>query len=321
MRRRAFIALVGSAAASSLTARAQQPMPVVGWLGVVPPSANAPLMAAFRQGLSETGHIDGQNVTIEYHWADRYDRVPALAADLVSRKVDLIATGNLPGVLPAKSATSKIPIVFVSADPVGEGLVASLARSGGNLTGVSLMNTELTAKRLELLAELVQASAIWLLVNPNNASTERIIREAQEAARVKGVQLTVLKAGTEGEIDAAFDALVQEQATALLVGNDSFFFGRRGQFAALASRHAIPAIYPWSEFAAAGGLISYGTNHPASYRQAGIYAGRILKGEKTADLPIMQPTEFELILNLKTAKALRLTVPASILARADEVIE
>ena len=224
--------------------------------------------------------------------------------------------------LAAKSATSTIPIVFVSADPLGEGLVASLARPGGNLTGVSLMNTELTAKRLELLAELVpQASAIPLLVNPNNVSTERIISEAQEAARVKGVQLPVLKAGTEDEIDAAFDALVQRQASALLVGNDSFLSGQRDQFVRLASRHAIPAIYPWPEFAAAGGLISYGTSVPAAYRQAGIYAGRILKGAKPADLPVMQPTEFELVLNLKTAKALGLTVPPSILARADEVIE
>jgi putative tryptophan/tyrosine transport system substrate-binding protein len=322
MRRRAFIALVGSAAVSSFTARAQQSMPVIGYLGVLPPSALAQQMAAFRQGLSETGYVDGQNVMVEHLWADRYDRVPALAADLVRRKVDLIATGNLPGVLAAKSATSTIPIVFVSADPLGEGLVASLARPGGNLTGISLMNTELTAKRLELLSELVpQAGAIWLLVNPNNASTERIITEAQEAARVKGVQLPVLKAGSESEIDAAFDALVQQQASALLVGNDSFFSGRREQFVALASRHGIPAIYPWPEFAAAGGLVSYGTNIPAAYRQAGIYAGRILKGTNPADLPVQQAVTFELAVNLKTANALGLTVPPSILARADEVIE
>jgi putative ABC transport system substrate-binding protein len=297
-------------------------MPVVSYLGVLPPGALAPQMAAFRQGLSETGCVDGQNVMVEHHWEGSYDRVPALAAELVRRKVDLIATGNLPGVLAAKSATSTIPIVFVSADPLGEGLVASLARPGGNLTGISLMNTELTAKRLELLSELVpEASTIWLLVNPNNASTERIITEAQEAARVKGVQLSILKAGTEGEIDAAFDALVQRQASALLVGNDSFFSGRGDQFAALASRHAIPVIYPWRAAAAAGGLISYGTNIPAAYRQAGIYAGRILKGAKPADLPVMQPTTFELVVNLKTANALGLTIPPSILARADQVIE
>ena len=209
-----------------------------------------------------------------------------------------------------------------SADPLGEGLVASLARPGGNLTGISLMNPELTAKRLELLSELVpEASTIWLLVNPNNASTERIISEVQEAARVKGVRLSIPKAGTEGEIDAAFDALVQRQAGALLVGNDSFFSDRGDQFAALASRHAIPVIYPWRAAAAAGGLISYGTNIPAAYRQAGIYAGRILKGAKPADLPVMQPTTFELVVNLKTANALGLAIPPSILARADEVIE
>jgi putative ABC transport system substrate-binding protein len=321
-RRREFIALLGSAAVSSPAVGAEQPKPVIGYLGVVPPSALASRMAAFREGLSETGYIDGQNVTIEHLWADRYDRVPALAADLVRRKVDLIAAGSLPGVLAAKSATSTIPIVFVSADPLAEGLVASLARPSGNLTGVSLMNIELTAKRLELLSELIpQASAISLLVNPNNASTERIVSEAHEAARVKGVQLSILKAGTEGEIDAAFDAVVQQQASALLVGNDSFFWGRREQFVALASRHAVPAIYAWPEAAMAGGLISYGTNIPAAYREAGIYAGRLLKGEKPADLPVMQPTTFELVVNLKTAKALGLTVPPSILGRADEVIE
>jgi putative tryptophan/tyrosine transport system substrate-binding protein len=218
MRRRNFMTVLASAATYPLLAGAQRkPMPVIGYLGVVPPSALASRMAAFREGLSETGYIDGQNVTIEHHWADRYDQVPALAADFVRRNVDLIAAGSLPGVLAAKSATSTIPIVFVSADPVAEGLVASLARPDGNLTGMSLMNIELTAKRLELLSELVpQARAIWLLVNPNNASTERIISEAQEAARVKGVQLSILKAGTEGEIDAAFDALVQRQAGALL---------------------------------------------------------------------------------------------------------
>ena len=320
MRRRDLLALLGSAAASSLPARAQQPMPVIGFLWIWPPDKHTPLLVAFRQGLSETGYVDGQNLAIEHQWVEsRYDQLPALANDFVRR--DLIATGTS-AVLAAKSATSTIPIVFVSADPLGQGLVASLARAGGNLTGVSLMNTELTAKRLELLAELVpQASVIPLLVNPNNASTERIISEAQEAARVKGVQLPVLKAGTEDEIEADFDALVQQQASALLVGNDSFLSGQRDQFVKLASRHAIPAIYPWPEFAAAGGLISYGTSVPAAYRQAGIYAGRILKGEKPADLPVQQALTFEPVVNLKTAKALGLTVPASILARADEIIE
>jgi putative ABC transport system substrate-binding protein len=245
-----------------------------------------------------------------------------LAADFVQRKLDLIATGNIVAALASKSTTSTIPIVVVAGDLVEDGVVASLDRPGGNVTGISLMLTELVPKRLELLSELAPGgSAIALLVNPNNAQAERIIRGAQEAARAKGVQLLILKAGTESEIDAAFDALVQEQAGGLLVGNDSFFYARTDQFAALASRHAVPAIYFQREFVLAGGLMSYGTNVPAAYRQAGIYAARILKGAKPADLPVMQPTEFELVLNLKTAKALGLTVPPSILARANEVFE
>ena len=248
--------------------------------------------------------------------------MPALAADFVQRKVDLIATGNVAAALALKSATATIPIVVVAGDLVEDGVVASLARPGGNLTGISMMFTELVPKRLELLSELVPgASMIALLVNPNNPHAAGIIRAAQEAARVRGVQLLILKGGTENEIDAAFDALLQKQAGALLVGNDSFFFARTDQFVASASRHAVPAIYPQREFVAAGGLISYGTSVPAAYRQAGIYAGRILKGEKPHDLPVQQPTEFELIVNLKTARALGLTVPPSILARADEVIE
>jgi putative ABC transport system substrate-binding protein len=298
-------------------------MPVIGFLGVSPPSAFAPLMAGFRHGLSETGYVDGQNLTIEHHWVgSRYDLIPALAADLVRRKLDLIATGTVAAALALKSATSTVPIVFVIADPVEDGVVASLDRPGGNLTGISLMLTELVPKRLELLSELVpDVSVIALLVNPNNAHAERIISKAQEAARVKGVQLMILKAGTESEIDAAFDALVRRPAGALLVGPDSLFHSRTEQLVALTSRHAVPAIHFEREFAEAGGLISYGASVPASYRQAGIYAGRILKGAKPADLPVMQPTEFELVLNVKTAKALGLTVPPSILARADEVIE
>ena len=282
-------------------------------------------MAAFRQGLSETGYVEGQNVAIEYRWAEgRYDRLPALAADLVGRKVDVIVTsGGDPAALAAKNATSTIPIVFtVGGDPVAAGLVASLARPGGNLTGVSILAVELMPKRLELLSELVpQARVIALLVNPNNPNAERIMRDVQEAARAKGVQLHILKAGTESEIDAAFASLVQLQAGALVVGADPFFNSRREQLVALAARHAVPAIYEWREFAAAGGLISYGASLTAAYRQVGIYAGKILKGAKPADLPVQQPTTFELVVNLKTAKALGLTVPPSILARADEVIE
>ena len=273
----------------------------------------------------ETGYVEGQNLAIEYRWAEgRYDRLPALAADLVGRKVDLIvASGGPPSALAAKNATSTIPIVFTAVgDPVGAGVVASLARPGGNLTGSSIMATELTPKRLELLSELVpQAGVIALLVNPNSAEAEPAIREAQEAARAKGMQLHILKASTEGEIDTAFASLVQRQAGALIVVNDPFFDGRVEQLVALASRYAVPAIYYSREFAASGGLISYAPSFTAAYHQAGIYAGKILKGAKPADLPVQQPTTFELVVNLKTAKALGLTVPQSLLARADEVIE
>jgi putative ABC transport system substrate-binding protein len=263
-------------------------------------------------------------LAIEFRWAEgRYDRLPALAADLVGRKVDVIATGNLTSTLAAKSATSTIPIIFVSeGNAVGDGLVASLARPGGNLTGFTTIAVELTPKRFEMLSELVpQTKVIALLVNPNNPVTKPEIRDVQEAARAKGVQLHVLKAGSESEIDAAFASLVQLQAGALVVSTDGFFYNRREQFVALASHHAVPAIYAWREFAAAGGLISYGPTLTAIFRQAGIYAGKILKGAKPADLPVQQPTIFELVVNLKTAKALGLIVPPSILARADEVIE
>jgi len=262
-------------------------------------------------------------LVIEYRWAEgRYDRLPALAADLVGQKVDVIVAAGPPSARAAKSATSTIPIVFSSGDPVGEGLVAGLARPGGNLTGVSLLTVELMAKRLELLSELVpQAGMIALLVNQNDANAERIIKDVQEAARAKGVQLPVLKAGSESEIDAAFPALVQLHAGGLVVGTDPFFNSRREQLVALAARHAVPAIYEWREFVAAGGLISYGSSLTAVYRDDGIYAGKILNGAKPADLPVQQPTTFELVINLKTAKALNLTIPQSILGRADEVIE
>jgi len=327
MKRRELMLLIGGAATAwPLATRAQQrAMPVIGFLGATSSGANAPNVAAFRQGLSEAGYIEGKNVAIEYRWAEgRYDELPPLAAELVGRNVDVIATsGGPPPALAAKSVTSTVPIVFVSGDdPIGKGLVTSLARPSGNLTGVSLMGVEVTPKRLQLLSELVpQASVVTLLVNPNNANAERIMRDVLEAARTKGVQLPVLKAGIESEIDAAFAALVQLHTGALLVGNDSFFNSRRDQLVALAARHAIPAIYAWREFAAAGVLISYGTSLPAAYHQVGIYVGKILKGAKPADLPIQQPTKFELVINLKTAKALGLTVPSSILAHADEVIE
>jgi ABC-type uncharacterized transport system substrate-binding protein len=326
MKRRELMFLLGGAAALwPLAGRAQQKaMPVIGFLGMTSPGPYAPFVAAFRQGLSETGYVEGQNLTIEYRWAEgNYDRLPALAADLVGRKVDLIATsGGPPSARAAKNASSTIPIVFIASDPVELGLVASFARPGGNLTGVSTMLAELTAKRLELLAELVpQAKVIALLVNPSNGNAERIIGEVREAAREKRLQLQILKAGTESEIDAAFTSLVRLQAGALLVADDAFLLTRREQLVALASRHAVPAIYDSREFAASGGLISYGSSLTAAYRQLGAYAGKVLKGVKPADLPVIQPTTFELVINLRTAKALGLTVPQALVARADEVIE
>ena len=309
-----------------LAARAQQKaMPVIGVLHTGSPGPSfAPFMAAFRQGLSEAGYVEGQNLAIEYRWAEgHYDRLPALAVDLVGRKVDLIMANSPPSALAAKSATSTIPIVFRSgADPVRDGLVASLARPGGNLTGVSFIADELTAKRLELLSELVpRAGVIALLMNPNNATAERVIRDVQEAARTKGLQLHVLKASSESEIDTAFASLVQLHAGALVVGADPFLSSRREQLVMLASRRAVPSIYAWREFAASGGLISYGPSLISAFRLVGAYAGKILKGAKPADLPVQQSTTFELVINLKTAKALGLTIPQSLLVRADEVIQ
>ncbi len=326
MKRREFIMLLGGAAAAwPLAARAQQPaMPVVGFLGGASPGPYAPFVAAFHQGLSEAGYVEGQNLTIEYRWAEgRYDRLPAFAVDLVRRKVDVILTsgGNAPG-LAAKNATSTIPIIFVTGDPLEVGLVASLGRPGGNLTGVAMLTVELTPKRFELLSELVPlARVIALLVNPINPNSERITAEVQEAARGKGVQLLVLKASNKNEIDAAFAALVQQHAGAMVVDADAFLTGQRAQLVALASNNALPAIYGWREFAASGGLISYGTSLTAVYRLAGNYVGKILKGAKPADLPVQQPTKFELVINLKTARTLGLTVPPALLTSADEVIE
>jgi putative ABC transport system substrate-binding protein len=323
MRRRKFVALLGGVVAAwPFAARAQKAMPVIGFLSSGTTSSH--LLAAFRQGLSEAGYVEGQNLTIEYRWAeDHYDRLPALAADLVGRKVDLIVASNPPAALAAKSVTSTIPIVFRGGgDPVSYGLVASLARPGGNLTGVSFVGNDFLAKRLELLSELVpRAGAIALLVNPSATITDRVIADAQDAARTKKVQLHVLKASTESEIDAAFASLVQLQAGALVVAADPFLSNRREQIVAMASRSAVPAIYAWREFAAAGGLISYGASLTTAYRMVGQYAGKVLRGAKPADLPVQQPTTYELIINLKTAKALGLTVPQSMLINADEVIE
>jgi putative ABC transport system substrate-binding protein len=300
-------------------------MPVIGYLSGNSPGDVATLVAAFRRGLAEAGYVEGQNLTIEYRWAEgNRERLPALAADLVSRKVDVIATGGGPSTaLAAKDATSTIPIVFVAGtDPVELGLVASLARPGGNLTGLSLLFVELAPKRLELLAELFpKARVMALLVNPNNPNAEQTIREMHEAARAKGVQLHALKAETEGGIDTAFTTLAELHADALVVGSDPFFFGLKEHLVALAARNAVPAIYPWRETGAAGGLISYGTNLAAVFHEAGTYVGKILKGAKPADLPVQQPTRFELVINLKTAKELGLTVPPLLLATADEVIE
>jgi len=317
--------LMGAAMTAARTLRAQQKaMPVIGYLGNISPGVSAPGLVGFRQGLNETGYIEGQNVAIEYRWAEgHYDRLPALAADLVGRKVDVIATSSTPAIQAAKAATSTIPIVFFGGgDFVALGLVASLARPGGNLTGISIMSPELNPKRLDLLSQLVpQARMMALLVNPNRADTESVIGDVQEAARVTGVELHILKAGTEAEIDAAFATLVQLHAGGLVAASDPFFNSRREQLVALASRHAVPAIWEWREFAEAGGLISYGSSNTGMWRPVGMYVGKILKGAKPADLPIQQPTKFELVINLKTARALGLTVPPSILARADEVIE
>jgi putative ABC transport system substrate-binding protein len=326
MKRRDLMLLVAGAMTAARAVRAQQKaIPVIGWLSSVSAGPLAHLVAAFRQGLRETGYVEGQNVTIEYRWAEgRDDRLPAFAADLVDRKVDLIVAGGSPlSTLAAKNATSTIPIVFPAiSDPVAAGLVATLARPGGNVTGFSPFQYEMMPKRLELLTELVpRARVIALLVTPNEPRTERLVRDMQKAARVKGIELQILKAGTGSEIDAAFATLVELQAGALVLGPDSFLNSRREQIVALASRHAVPAISAWRELTAAGGLISYGPNIAVLYHEAGIYVGRILKGEKPADLPVQRPTRFELVVNLKTAKALGFTISPSILARADEVIE
>jgi putative tryptophan/tyrosine transport system substrate-binding protein len=310
-------------AASPIAARAQQKaMPVIGVLSAG--RTSAVFLAAIRQGLSEAGYVEGKNVAIEYRWGDgNYDTLPAVAADLVGRKVDLIIATNPPAALAAKGVTSTIPIVFRGGgDPVSYGLIANLARPGGNLTGVSFVGNDLAAKRVELLTELVpEARAIALLVNPNLTNTDRVIGDVQDAARRKGLQLHVLKAGSESEIDAAFASLVQLQVGALVVAADPFLSSRREQIVALASRNALPSIYAWREFVDSGGLISYGASLTTAYRMVGQYAAKVLKGARPADLPVQQPTTYELVINLKTAKALGLTVPPSMLTSADQIIE
>jgi putative ABC transport system substrate-binding protein len=330
MRRREFILALGGAAATSVSwplgARAQNPaLPIVGFLHVASAKPFAHIVAGFRQGLKETGAIEGQNVTIEFRWAEgQIGRLPELAADLVHRQVAVLVTGGGEApALAAKAATSTIPIVFnIGNDPVQAGLVASLSRPGGNATGVSILTAELEAKRLGLLHEMVPtASVVAHLVNPAYPPTKTNVRNVAAAARVMGLQIVLVEASSESEIDAAFAAIQQKRAGALLVGADPFFNGRRNQIVALAASHALPAIFEQREFAAAGGLMSYGTSIADAYRQMGIYTGRILKGEKPADLPVVQSVKFELVINLKTAKSLGLALPSGLLSIADEVIE
>ena len=327
MRRREFIAGLGSAAAWPVAARAQQrAIPVIGLLsgGATPSRAGQPEgLVLFLQGLKETGYVEGQNVAIEYRWAEgAYDRVSPMAAELIRRPVDVIVS-NTPAVLAVKAATTTIPIVFTtSSDPVQIGLIASLSRPGGNVTGVTQLNVEVTPKRLELAHEIVPtATNIAVLVNPTNPNAQTLSKDAEAAARVLGLQLHVLLASVASDFDTMFATLIRLRAGALVITADPFLFGWSEMLAALALHHAVPAIFQDHAFVAAGGLMSYGGSLPYSYRLAGIYAGRILKGEKPAELPVQQATKIELIINLKTAKALGLTVPPSLLARADEVIE
>lgn len=324
MRRREFITFIGGLSAGwPLLARAQQPaMPIVGFL------QNAPLLpqhvAAFYQGLKETGYVEGQTVAIEHHSAEgEYDRLPALAAELVRRQVAVIVSTALAAALAAKTATKTIPVVFTTAtDPVKDGLVSSLSRPGGNLTGVSLLTAELVKKRLELARQVVpNAAAVAVLVNPNNPNAEQNLQLAREAARTIGLRIIIVKAGSASNFDAAFASIVQQRAEVLVIAGDPYFNSQIERLAALTVRHALPAIYQQREFAVAGGLMSYGINLVEAYRIAGTYVGRILKGSKPADLPVQQPTKFELQINLKSAKALGLTVPFGLLNAADEVIE
>ena len=329
MKRREFIKFLGGAVAWPLTARAQQPtLPAVGFLNAASPGQFAHVARAFRLGLNETGYVEDRTVAIEYRWADgQYDRLPALAADLVSRRVNVIATGsNIIAAIAAKAATTTIPIVFLTGgDPVKDGLVASLNRPGANLTGVTTLNVEIGPKRFEVLRELLPTATIMaVLINPNNhpAVVETQIRQAQALTHTLGLQMIhVLQATTERDLDSAFSTAIQRGASGLVINPDTFFSGQSAQLAALALRHAVPTISPYREFVTAGGLMSYGGSLIDQYRLVGVYVGRILKGEKPVDLPVQQVTKVELIINLKTAKGLGLSVAPSLLARADEVIE
>jgi ABC-type uncharacterized transport system substrate-binding protein len=326
VKRREFITLVGGAAAWPLAARAQQPaMPVIGFLSSVPFETRRDQVAGFHRGLNESGYVEAQNVAIEYRSADnQIDRLPALAADLVNRSVTVIVTiGGDNSIRAAKAASTAIPVVFVTGfDPVAAGFVASLNRPGGNLTGVNFLVVATVAKRLGLLSQLAPAAAtIGMLVNPDNPNAESTVGDAQAAADTLGKALVVFKARTERDVDIAFATFVQQKVEAVLVESDPFFLARREQVVALAARYALAAIYGFREFATIGGLMSYGTSLSNAYHQAGVYAARILKGEKPADLPVMQPTKFELVINLKTVRALGFTMPAGVLAIADEVIE
>jgi len=327
LRRRQFLTLLASAAATwPLAAHGQQSaLPVVGFLNSASPATYSHLLGAFRLGLKESGFIEGENVTIEYRWAENeFDRLPALARELIRRQVAVIsATGGIHSALAAKAATSTIPVVFnITDDPVRLGLVASLARPGGNVTGVNNFIYELVAKRLALLRELVPSAArVAVLVNPANAQTETTLRDVEAAARPAGLQIQIAKAGTAREIDAAFAALARDRVDALFVPPDPLFISRRIQLVQLAARHALPATYPVRDFAEAGGLMSYGTNTADAWHQTGVYTGRILKGMTPAELPVLQPTKFELVINAQTARMLDLAVPPSLFATADEVIE